>query len=228
MASLTAPWLATTQPGRALAHSPGSANGMSLRLQRRKRRGRPHGRTAHRERNRIWQPVPIIQTDASPEAVNISTTGPRSEDAAWRRPRPNDRPSGNAGTDQLSRLPGNRLPAGAALGHAPGFRNPAGQQECADMAVGDDEPHLRSVEDDSRGCIRDPRRPRLRWCSRHLRMQSRSPRRSLRKRGRVVGSGGRSSMIPWPLRACPSRPSTPRERRRCSHGRQWNFLWPYG
>ena len=30
------------------------------------------------------------------------------------------------------------------------FRNPAGQHECADMAVGNDEPHVRSVEGASR------------------------------------------------------------------------------
>ena len=39
------------------------------------------------------------------------------------------------------------------LGHLKGVRNPAGQQQCADVRVGDVEPHVRSVERASRNGV---------------------------------------------------------------------------
>ena len=55
-------------------------------------------------------------------------------------------PTRHGGTEQLSRAREIGRLLAHALGHLKRVRNSAGQQQCADMCVGDVEPHVRSVE----------------------------------------------------------------------------------
>ena len=137
-------------PGRRSARSPATGTGVAARRARQARRPprRCEPRIASAVARGTWYRYPqpdAVARGGQPYRCLFQQRTRGVEAAGTKRG-----PARHGGTEQLSRAREVGCLLAHALGHLKGVGNPAGQQQCADVCVGDVEPHVRSVERASR------------------------------------------------------------------------------